>query len=172
MTDTATHEGAMTDSAAPAVSDPLSLARAQREKATDALIAALSASIVEKLTAFDPPSSIVVGVHVLGDDRQVLVEEVHSPDSIVTVSWVEQAVLKPAAYEVDKLEQLGKDEDLSALVAELVELRHGASVEGEAGQECFGYRIVDGAFEPVDLNNDGLHRLRWDSAIRTRQRSA
>lgn len=162
----------MTDSAAPAASDPLSLARAQRDRATDALVAALSVSVVEKLTAFDPPSSIVVGVHALGDDRQVLVEEVHSPDSIVTVSWVEQALLKPAAYEVDKLEQLGKDEDLSALVAELVELRRGVSVEGEEGQECFGYRFVDGTFEPVDLTNDGLHRLRWDSAIKTRLRSA
>jgi hypothetical protein len=155
------------------VSDALSFARAQRERATDELVAAISAAIVEKLTAIEAPSSIVVGVYALGDDRQTMVEEVHAHDSITTVSWITQRVLAPASpYEVDKLERLSNDPELGALVAELVELRHGVSVEGDDGQECFGYRLVDGAFVPVDLNNDGLHRLRWDSAIRTQQRSA
>ncbi len=164
----ATHDRAMTDTTA---SDALTFARAQRERATDELVAALSAAIVEKLTANEAPSSIVVGVYALGDDRQTMVEEVHAHDSITTVSWITQMVLAPASrYEVDKLERLSDDPEMGEMVAELVSLRSGASVEGDDGQECFGYRLVDGCFEPVDLTNDGLHRLRWDSAIRTPER--
>ena len=155
----ATHDMAMTTNL---TSDRLEAARAARESADAELAAALSEAIIAKLSWPEPPLSLVVEVDSGMDDPGAIVtiEEVHFDDDLAVLPGVVQHVTRPTERFVARLIDATHDDELTALLTELLSL--GSGVAASDGQsERYAFRCAGGVLEPVDLVDDALHRLRW-----------
>lgn len=157
----ATHEAIMQTST-DTLTACLASARSAKVEADDALVAAISAVLVDRLSLDGPPMSMVVTVEGGTADpaSRCAVEEIHFDDTIATLEHVDQRVLTPAASPSYRLIELTHDDDLASLLEELVTLRSGVA-DSDGHDERFAYEMVDGSFVPVDLVGDALHRLRW-----------